>query len=282
MAQYLRPADLPHLNKPPALTMSAIKHLGLYPDARVVPVMRIWRAGDLAIAEQFIRTVASSLVAQDGFNDTTAGGAVGRPPDAELLQVEESVYHSEPWHKANIEECIRIARMRSNFLAEADSLDVRRRILIDRVRDLQVQFDTCVARAAASEGKLADIKQQRLVMDAKIDTWREKIRSTEGLMDILAPLMDIGMLPVRRDGRLIIPRLEDGITSRSAAAAPEPGAEGPSVPTRTEDITRLPSGRDIHDPIVVASSPAQQDQDTVVPSSSPLRPYRPTSPDDVD
>jgi hypothetical protein len=128
--------NLRAINKPLGLTISILAALRLDVEMVRKVAIRVWRPGQLPIAEQLVTTLASSLVFQAGFNAIEAGG--NNPPDTMQADAEWYAVGIMPFYKSSIKESLDEANDRWQFVQKCKEADLSIQDLGDQLSGLEL------------------------------------------------------------------------------------------------------------------------------------------------
>lgn len=110
--------NLTNMNKLLALALNVLHTMGLKSSAIVRPVLCIWEVQQLPIAERFVATIAQSMVAQNGFNATEAGGEPSTASLGELTSAKNQIFGTKLFLKQHLTTGQAEVDARMKFLAD--------------------------------------------------------------------------------------------------------------------------------------------------------------------
>jgi hypothetical protein len=98
--------DMTGSSKALALTLSCMRAMGLEPQMIFLPIIKVWKAEQLEIAEIAITMLAGSLIAEGGHNAKQAGGqTLDEAPDSQKFKrALHQITRNAPWTKENLAE----------------------------------------------------------------------------------------------------------------------------------------------------------------------------------
>lgn len=116
MKTYSGKPNFNSMNKVLGLVINLLWKMDLPCEAVPKSVMPVWNSDQLTVAERLVATLASSLVAQDGFNAIQSDCTVGFAAAQALAKNKVLVLAGEgSWFKENLYLCETVLRSRTSF-----------------------------------------------------------------------------------------------------------------------------------------------------------------------
>ncbi|XWW93189.1 hypothetical protein V2A60_001119 [Cordyceps javanica] len=132
------PPRFDRINKLLGLTLNLLSHMGLQSRAIARSVMPIWDHRHLDQAERLVTTLASSLVSQEGFNATEAGGNQSTASGSTFRENQMQVFVNKPYFKDNLIKATNTLKAIEDYQEELVTLRDKFR---DQERSFQVLRD---------------------------------------------------------------------------------------------------------------------------------------------
>ncbi|KAL2065367.1 hypothetical protein VTL71DRAFT_3037 [Oculimacula yallundae] len=103
------------------LTMSCLHEIGLDIKIISIPILKVWSAVQLSLAEIMVTNLAGSLIEQGGFNPMTPGG--NDVPERENLDEEgRQNFIEQSWAMTNVQDVKKVALGRQNIICSMDDM----------------------------------------------------------------------------------------------------------------------------------------------------------------
>ncbi len=182
------------MNKVLGLVINLLWKMDLPCEAVPKSVMPVWNSDQLTVAERLVATLASSLVAQDGFNAIQAGGTVGHATAQAFASHKSLVLAGGgSWFKENLDRCEEALRSRNQFLKDVEKLytefwDLRQKLewqsdMVSRLAELpwaeyKIEFEEARQSAFDTEEEL-DQQQRKADLAWKFLSLLKKERDSQ-------------------------------------------------------------------------------------------------------
>lgn len=179
------------INKLLGLTINILSFIGLPSQLVAMSVLPISEFRELDVAERLVVTLASSLVAQDGFNTAAVGPCLDNVWSDKLNAQRDWIY-SQEYVESNIAEVTEKLQIRNDNLDKLEELEKSYESLEIQLQTLLQQMETTLAEVAPTAQLLSDPVTRALIVQqqkARIDDLKQRLqiaRAAGDLLDILA------------------------------------------------------------------------------------------------
>ncbi|KAG8405475.1 hypothetical protein J3458_022129 [Metarhizium acridum] len=219
---YIGPSNLVNINKLLVLALNILKIMNLPSGLYARPVIRIWERHQLPYAERLVATLAESLVAQNGFNATEAGGrATCQASLAEFQAAKCQVFAIKPFLQHHLDGVDAELEKRLKFIQEVKRLSQYLSNLEKQIVEIRQQLRSFMALKPLGwnagvtllQNKLQTLRQQT---DTLVD-WKVRLQAIIGLQRAMLAAAE----PRRHSADSQLP--SSATQGRSAPATPVAG-----------------------------------------------------------